>query len=144
VAKIRVGRGKNSVTIDGALAEDIVADLEDNLGPLIDVMQDTADGILERSKKVWPVKTGRSRDSFDTVITLTPGELNVEVTILSDVEYVRFIKSTKVRDKNNRTRDRSPFQEHIRKPARKSTRRLKKELVPVLADMIQEEIDNNG
>lgn len=140
--KIRVGRGRTAVMIEGVLAEGLDRELRKLLGPVADRLQEEADRILDDARKVWPVKTGKSRDSWETVLTVLPGTFEVEVSMLSDLKYTRYIQSTKEGDKDLATRLRSPLQEHVRKPARASKKVLKKELPAILGRALQEVIDD--
>jgi len=136
--KIRVGKGKSSVTIEGALAQDLFKELQDNLGPVIDEIQNSADQVLKEANETWPVKTGRSLAGFFTVPTIT--DLEIEISILNEYKYVRYIKSDKLGKKDSGTRNRSPLQTDIRKPARAQRKILKKTLPKILGEALQEAI----
>ena len=141
-SRIRVGRGRTAVMIEGALAGELDRELRKLLGPVADRMQQEADQIIRDARSVWPIKTGRSRDSWETVLTVLPGTFEVEVSMLSDLKYVRYILSTKVLTVDLATRRRSPLQAHVRKPARAAERVLKKELPAILGRALQEVIDD--
>ena len=140
VSKIRVGRGRSAVTIDGPLAADLSQEIDGILGPVMDDLRREAQQILDDAQKKWPVKTGKSKDSFELVTTVIPGTFEVEVSILSDLKYVRYIKPTKGGKDDNATRIRSPLQAHLLKPARKGKMERIKRLTEVLAAAIQHEI----
>lgn len=140
-SRIRVGRGRSAVIIEGVLAGELDRELRKLLGPVADRMQQEADSIIEDARKVWPIKTGKSRDSWETVLTVLPGTFEVEVSMLSDLKYTRYIRSTKEGTKDLATRLRSPLQAHVRKPARASKKVLKKELPAILGRALQEVMD---
>ena len=140
-SRIRVGRGRSAVIIEGVLAGELDRELRKLLGPVADRMQKEADSIIEDARKVWPIKTGKSRDSWETVLTVLPGTFEVEVSMLSDLKYTRYIRSTKEGTKDLATRLRSPLQAHVRKPARASKKVLKKELPAILGRALQEVMD---
>lgn len=121
---IKVGRGRTEVTITGALADGLEAELREALGPVGTTMQEEADAILKAAKAAWPVKSGESRDSLKTALRVHPGEFKVEVQLYSPLAYVRYVKSTKVGDKEDAVRNRSPFQDLLRKPAREAEKKL--------------------
>ena len=124
--------------IEGALADSIEAEVRDLLGPVADRLQDEADRILAEAREQWPVKTGKSRDGWETVLTLQPGTWEVEVSMLNPVEHTRYIKSTKVGESDDATRVRSPMQAHVRKPALDAKKVLKRDLPELLARALED------
>ena len=145
-ASIKVGRGRAEVTITGALAAQLDRDFRRLLGPVADAMQAEADKIMDTEIKwKWPIKRGRSRDAMETVLRVDPGSSVVEVVFRNDQPYIRFIRSTKVGKREDKTRIRSPLVTHIRKPARAARRVLaKRTLPPLLAGAIQKRFDDAG
>ena len=143
---IKVGRGRAEVTITGALAAQLDRDFRRLLGPVGDAMQAEADKIMDTEIKwKWPVKSGKSRESMETVLRVDPGSSVVEVVFRNDQPYIRFIQSTKVGKREDKTRIRSPLVTHIRKPARAARRVLaKRTLPPLLAGAIQKRLDDAG
>ena len=143
---IKVGRGRAEVTITGALAAQLDRDFRRLLGPVADAMQAEADKIMDTEIKwKWPVKSGKSRESMETVLRVDPGSSVVEVVFRNDQPYIRFIRSTKVGKREDKTRIRSPLVTHIRKPARAARRVLaKRTLPPLLAGAIQERFNDAG
>ena len=141
---IKVGRGRAEVTITGALAAQLDRDFRRLLGPVADAMQAEADKIMDTEIKwKWPVKSGKSRESMETVLRVDPGSSVVEVVFRNDQPYIRFIRSTKVGKREDKTRIRSPLVTHIRKPARAARRVLaKRTLPPLLAGAIQKRFDD--
>lgn len=136
---IKVGKGRAEVTITGALADDLERELRELLGPLAEEMQREADRILqEEILPNWPVKSGRSRDGWKTSLRVHPGSFEVEVVIFNEHDYARYIKSTRVGERENATRIRSPFQEHVRKPVRAAEKELATRMADVLAAHLQE------
>lgn len=138
---IRVGRGRSSVTIDGPLAEGLKRELREALGPVAERMQAEADAIVTNAQKDWPVKTGQSREAFDTVLTVSPGSFKVEVSVLNRAAYTKYIKSTKKGKRRDATRLRSPLQALVAKPAREATKMLRKELPGVLAKALNNSLE---
>ena len=143
---IKIGRGRAEVTITGALAAQLDRDFRRLLGPVADAMQAEADKIMDTEIKwKWPVKSGKSRESMETVLRVDPGSSVVEVVFRNDQPYIRFIRSTKVGKREDKTRIRSPLVTHIRKPARAARRVLaKRTLPPLLAGAIQERFNDAG
>ena len=143
---IKIGRGRAEVTITGALAAQLDRDFRRLLGPVADAMQAEADKIMDTEIKwKWPVKSGKSRESMETVLRVDPGSSVVEVVFRNDPPYIRFIRSTKVGKREDKTRIRSPLVTHIRKPARAARRVLaKRTLPPLLAGAIQERFNDAG
>lgn len=143
---IKVGRGRAEVTITGALAAQLDRDFRRLLGPVADAMQAEADKIMDTEIKwKWPVKSGKSRESMETVLRVDPGSSVVEVVFRNDQPYIRFIRSTKVGKREDKTRIRSPLVTHIRKPARAARRVLaKRTLPPLLAGAIQKRFNDAG
>ena len=145
-ASIKVGRGRAEVTITGALAAQLDRDFRRLLGPVADAMQAEADKIMDTEIKwKWPVKSGKSRESMETVLRVDPGSSVVEVVFRNDQPYIRFIRSTTVGKREDKTRIRSPLVTHIRKPARAARRVLaKRTLPPLLAGAIQKRFNDAG
>ena len=143
---IKVGKGRSQVTVTGALAEDLMRDFRQILAPVNDAMQAEADKIMDTEIKwKWPVKSGKSRESMETVLRVDPGSSVVEVVFRNDQPYIRFIRSTKVGKREDKTRIRSPLVTHIRKPARAARRVLaKRTLPPLLAGAIQKRFNDAG
>ena len=138
---ISVGKGRASVTISGALADGLEREVRALLGPLSGALQAEADGILAKIETDWPVRTGKSRASWETRLRLTPGAAGAEVILHSDVFYTRFIKTTKKGEWSDRVRLNSPLQTLVRKPARESKKTLKKSLPKLLGKHLQGGID---
>ena len=134
---IIVGRGASQVRIEGALADGLVQEVRDALGPDADEMDRVADLIVARAQAQWPVKSGKSRDGWRTDLRVQPGSFDVEVFISNPVPYTRFISSTKVRTSDDAVRPRSPFQTLVRVPARQATRELKKTLPGIIARVLE-------
>lgn len=130
---IRVGRGRSAVTIDGPLAEGLEREIRDALGPLAGHLQKEADGILAKAREDWPVRTGKSRDAFKTMLQVEPGTFKVSVHIGNAAPYAKYIKSTKEGRKRDAARLRSPLQALIIKPVRRRRKDRAKELVAILA-----------
>ena len=138
---IKVGKGRSEVTIDGALGEELEAELRSLLGPVVDEMEEEANRILrDEIAPNWPVKSGKSRDAWTSTLRVQPGELSVEVVLSNPYNYTRYIKSTKLGEKEDATRIRSPLSVHVRKPARKAARDLADRLPDVIARALEEGI----
>ena len=135
---IKVGKGRRTVTITGPLAEDLEREIRELLGPVADELQRAIDEVLAEAKKVWPVVSGKSRDSLKTAIRFPGDGFLVEVIAYSDERYVKFIKSTKVGKRQDATRLRSPFVAHVRTPALGRRRELRRRLPLILAEAIED------
>jgi hypothetical protein len=95
--RIRVGKGRSEVIIDGVLAEGLLAELRDALGAeLYDVMAGEGRRLTESARSTWPVFTGRSRDALSYDVRVVSGRHTVE-TVVSTLGYARYIKSSKIR-----------------------------------------------
>ena len=141
---IKVGRGRAEVTITGALAADLERDFRRLLGPVADAMQAEADAIIKNEiKPSWPIKSGKSRAGWATLLRVDPSSSIVEIVLSNPERYVRYISSTKVGKKADSTRVRSPLVAHVRKPAAKARRVLAKRTLPaLLAAGIQSRFDD--
>jgi hypothetical protein len=131
------------IEITGGIAEDIDLKLRGVLGPVADLMQAEADRILADARRVWPVKTGKSRDSWETSLRVLPGTFSVEVGLFSRLQYVRYIRSSKY-GRGEGPRYRSPLVTHIRQPVREAKKVLRKKLVPALAEYLEQKVFSNG
>ena len=138
---IKIGKGKASVTIEGPLAEDLERELRSILGPVADEIDREAEAIMAKIKAEWPVKSGKSRDSWSTALRVIPDSFCVDAAITSDVEYVRYMKSTKVGRKNDSVRIRSPLQTLVRAPSRAAAKALRERLPAVLARHLSDVLD---
>lgn len=140
---ISVGRGRSNVRFDGPLAaagKEIEREIRDLLGPVLDECEREAIRVLrDEVYRNWPIRStdknprGKSIQAFETELRLLPGQLIVEVIIRNRLNYVWYIKSTKKLSKPDAVRVRSPWQEHVRKPARVSLRRLRSDLPAMLS-----------
>lgn len=139
---ISVGRGRSNVRFDGPLAaagKEIEREIRDLLGPVLDECEREARRVLrEEVYPNWPIRStkknprGKSIQAWETELRLLPGRLIVEVILRNRLDYVWYIKSTKKGTRPNALRLRSPFVAHVRKPARVSLRRLRRELPAML------------
>ena len=121
---IKLGKGKSTVTISGALGDDIEAELRSILGPVADEMQREADRIMdEEIRPKWPINTGK-----------------VEIVLLNDLPYTNKIRSSKVGERDDATRYRSPTTVLVRKPATLARRRLRKAIPELLAKHLSDEV----
>lgn len=134
---IRVGTGKNAITLTGLDAADIEAEARKLIGPVIDVLEQKAEQIIDDAQKTWPVKTGKSRDGFYKIMTIDG--FRFEVSILNKQEYVGFIKSSKEGKEENATRWRSPLQTEIRGPVKDAKKELSISLKETISNIIKEE-----
>lgn len=135
---IQVGRGKATVTITGPLARQLDTELRQVLGPLGTELQKRADSILANVRREWPVRTGKSANSWDTSLQIEPGAFKVLAALFSGVRYVTLIRSSKVGKEENATRLTYPLERLVRKPVRDARRELGKEAASILARHLQE------
>jgi hypothetical protein len=139
---VRVGRGRNAVTITGPLADGIEADIRQILGPVADVLERAADEVLRDSiMPNWPVKSGKSLKAWDKRIQIEPDSWNVGVELYNPLTYTRYIKSTKRGRRVDAVRPRSPLQQDARKPAREKLRAVRPELIDALAKSVTEALN---
>lgn len=136
--RIRYGKGRASVWLEGALAENIEFELRRALGPVYDELEKAADQVLVDARKAWPVRTGDSRDGFFTTLTIHGHGWELTVSIMNRYEYTRYIRSTKLGKRRDATRIRSPSSVHVVRPSRKAARRLAKHVLPGLLKSILE------
>lgn len=139
---VRVGRGRNAVTITGPLADGIEADIRQILGPVADVMERAADEVMrDHILPNWPVKTGKSRNAWDKRLQIEPDSWKVGVELYNPESYTRFIKSTKRGRRVDAVRPRSPLQQDALKPARAKLRAIRPDLVDALAKSVTEALN---
>ena len=138
---IKFGKGRSTVTISGALGDDIEAELRSILGPVADEMQREADRIMdEEIRPKWPINTGASLAAWKTYLRIQPDSFKVEIVLLNDLPYTNKIKSSKVGDRDDATRYRSPTTVLVRKPATLARRRLIKAIPELLAKHLSDEV----
>jgi hypothetical protein len=137
---IRVGRGKNSITLSGLEADFLEKSLRESIGPLIKEMEDKADIIINNAQKTWPIKTGASKEGFYKIITLI-NEYSFEISILNKQPYVPYIKSTAVGTEPDAVRLRSPIQTELKQPLKKIQKELNVELPKLLNKLLSEKIN---
>jgi len=129
----------------GSVVDDLRQDMIDLLAPILDELQAEADAIVENEiLPNWPVKKGTSRAGWHTEIDQDSEYLTVNVTIRNPVIYARYIKSSKIGRLEDAIRTRHPITMHVRKPATKARRRLKKILPLRLAEIIERQVLNDG
>jgi hypothetical protein len=116
---IRIGRGRNAITLEGLDADQIEAELNAQVGDILDVLKEQAVEIRKNAQATWPVKTGKSKDGFYEITTIIDGGERLEISILNKEPYVPYIKSTKVGTEMDAVRNRSPLGE-MRKTANKA------------------------
>ncbi len=116
---IRVGRGRNAITLEGLDADQIEAELNAQVGDVLDVLKEQATEIRKNAQTTWPVKTGKSKEGFYEITTIVNEGAGLEVSILNKEPYVPYIKSTKVGTEMDVVRNRSPLGE-MRKAANKA------------------------
>lgn len=96
MARIRVGKGRSEVTIEGALADGLLAELRDAIGDeLYDVMDREGRRLTESARATWPVATGKSRQSLHYDVRIVPGSFTIE-TVVGAIDYSRYIITSKV------------------------------------------------
>lgn len=138
---IKFGKGRAEVEITGALADGLERELLAALGPVGDELMRTADRILrDEILPNWPVASGKSRDAWRKSLRVQPGEFRVEVVLSNPFEWTRYLKSTKVGEKDNATRLRSPLVKHVREPARASEAALKTAIPEIIARALNGEV----
>ena len=137
MARLRYGRGRSQVWLDGPLGEKLEDRLREVLGPIVPEMEKAAAQVIKDAQRNWPIQTGKSRDAFFTALTVEGQFTKVTVTILNRYDYVRYIRSTKRGKKRNAERIRSPARELVIKPSRKAARELKKVLPGLVAEAIE-------
>ena len=127
---IRVGRGRNAITLEGLEADQIEAELNAQVGDILAVE------IRKNAQATWPVKTGKSKDGFYEITTIIDDGQRLEVSILNKEPYVPYIKSTKVGTELDVVRNRSPLGE-MRKAANKARKDIALMLKAVLEDKLK-------
>lgn len=133
---IRVGRGRNAITLEGLEADQIEAELNAQVGDILDVLKEQATIIRKNAQDTWPVKTGKSKDGFYEITTIIDDGQRLEVSILNKEPYVPYIKSTKVGTELDVVRNRSPLGE-MRKAANKARKDIALMLKAVLEDKLK-------
>jgi hypothetical protein len=133
---IRVGRGRNAITLEGLEADQIEAELNAQVGDILDVLKEQATEIRKNAQATWPVKSGKSKEGFYEVVTIIDDGERLEVSILNKEAYVPYIKSTKVGTQLDVVRNRSPLGE-LRKTANKARKDIALMLKAVLEDKLK-------
>lgn len=136
MSRVRYGRGKAAIELDQPDAQEILAGLRESMGPVIDELEKQAQELLAEVQETWPVATGRSKAGFSLVTTVEDG-YTVSVDVLNDVDYARFIKSTKKGAKSDATRLRQPIKTDVIAPAKTAQKDLAKRLPEILAKYLQ-------
>ena len=143
MAIVQLKQGRQVWTLDWPSAKEIEAELRAVFGPIIDRMQAEADDIIDNEiLPTWPVKTGTSRAAWTTGLRVDEAKYLLEVVLINTARtkqgraYVRYIMSSKLGEKEDATRIRSPLAAHARKPARAARARLKQEIPALLAQKI--------
>ena len=141
----RIKRGRAFFELAGPDATDFEREIRGFLGPVLDLMQDKARHILDTEVKTkWPVKTGKSLKGWTTSIQADTERAFVEVALANTArtkqgrEYVKFIRSAKIGKKPDAVRIRNPLAVHVRKPAARARRALRREIPPMLAKRIED------
>ena len=132
---IRVGRGRNAITLEGLDADIIEAELNAQVGDILDVLKEQATIIRKNAQDTWPVKTGKSKDGFYEIVTIVDDGERLEVSILNKEPYVPYIKSTKVGTEIDAIRNRSPLGE-----MRKATTKARKDIAILVKMAVEEKI----
>ncbi|MCB9763929.1 MAG: hypothetical protein H6739_29430 [Alphaproteobacteria bacterium] len=128
--------------MEGPTAAELESSVRKVLGPALERVEEEVDKVHDELLLKWPVKTGRSRASWFTATTLDPEKYSATASLLSDEKYVVYIKSTKVSGKNDATRNRSPYQELVRRPLRLAQKELRDgDLKDIITRALQREID---
>jgi hypothetical protein len=137
---IRVGRGKNAITLEGLDAQEIEKELNDAIGPVLKTMNEVAENIIEKTKMNWPIKTGKSKEGFYKITTFEGEGTKIEISILNKEAYVPYIKSTKVGKEMDVVRNRSPLAE-MRKLTASSRKELAMELKRSLTEQLSKQFN---
>ena len=132
---IRVGRGRNAITLEGLDADIIEAELNAQVGDILDVLKEQATIIRKNAQDTWPVKTGKSKDGFYEIVTIVDDGERLEVSILNKEPYVPYIKSTKVGTEIDAIRNRSPLGE-----MRKATTKARKDIAILVKMAVEEKL----
>ena len=132
---IRVGRGRNAITLEGLDADIIEAELNAQVGDILDVLKEQAVEIRKNAQATWPVKTGKSKEGFYEIVTIVDDGEKLEVSILNKEPYVPYIKSTKVGTEMDAIRNRSPLGE-----MRKATTKARKDIAILVKMAVEEKL----
>ena len=132
---IRVGRGRNAITLEGLDADIIEAELNTQVGDILDVLKEQATIIRKNAQDTWPVKTGKSKEGFYEIVTIVDDGEKLEVSILNKEPYVPYIKSTKVGSEMDAIRNRSPLGE-----MRKATTKARKDIAILVKMAVEEKL----
>jgi hypothetical protein len=132
---IRVGRGRNAITLEGLDADIIEAELNAQVGDILDVLKEQATIIRKNAQDTWPVKTGKSKEGFYEIVTIVDDGEKLEVSILNKEPYVPYIKSTKVGTEMDAIRNRSPLGE-----MRKATTKARKDIAILVKMAVEEKL----
>lgn len=136
---LRIGRGRNEITLEGPLADGLEREIRDMLGPVLDEMERRANRVLDEAVASWPRRSGRSAEAWRVELRLQPTDFSVEVVLVNPTGYTRFIKSTRISDgPPDEVRRRSPLVDLVRKPLRAAGKDLERELPDLLASLLED------
>jgi|6_EtaG_2_1085325.scaffolds.fasta_scaffold08518_7 hypothetical protein len=139
---VKVGKGRSGVTITGPIADDLEAELRALLGPVIDELEFEAEEILYNEiGPNWPVKSGKSKDGWQTRLKVNEGSLFVEIDLYNPIDYTFKIRgSTRLGRMKDATRSRTPWIAHAKKPGAKAVKVLRKRLPAVVAQALSDKV----
>ena len=129
------GKGRAMVRIDGPIVADLTDQIRAALGPVAEVLEQEVQEIAQNAREVWPVKTGKQRDSIAAGFRVLPGEFIVEGFVSVD-QSARYTVSAKIGEKDLATRLRAPLTTEIRRPMKERKKVLTKELPMIFSQWL--------
>ena len=128
---VRAGRAR--IKLDMPSAADLEARVRRLLGPAMQVAEQAVDEVHEEMLQSWPIRTGKSRESFRKYLLMDPSRYRVEVGLRSELADVRYIRSTKLGRRRSQVRLRFPLQTDLRQPLAAS----KQAVLPLLTEALR-------
>lgn len=117
-----------SIELSGALIDNLDQIASEAERRIIRSMEAATREVMEAARSDWPVKSGRTRDSFRTVVRLIDGGSTVQAYITNDAtssdgaRYPFIIRTTAAEGFNRR------WTEKVSKPLKKRAKKLAREL----------------
>lgn len=145
---LKVGRGRNTVTLTGPIAEGLEGEVRELLGPAADVIDDHVDKLYRRGRSKWPVRSARSIASFERGLRVLPEDERVEGYVAVTARdnrgrpYPRFIRSTREGRREDAVRIRSPLVTELRTPSKQIARDMAEPLREALARALEGVFDD--
>lgn len=130
MARLTLGSGSVSVTIDDGFSDLLRRALDHTIPGIVDRLEATADRIYYDAYNRWPVKTGTSRAALGREVQIAPDYSSIRARVYDTAPYAKYIKPKDLGGK-------SAFVELLRRP----TEAAGAELVADIRDVIEQTLE---